>query len=136
MEQSSLGHASEALITQSVGAAKFQELVALTKQWSGDEEAFARSTSDWTRFRARAEAALRARLIDPDSAKIEWPYGFLYGTWKPPFSKRIEGYWTCGLINARNRMGAYTRIIRYSPSKECFDCPRIARASASFSPNR
>jgi hypothetical protein len=23
-------------------------------------------------------------------------------------SKRIDGYWSCGLINARNRMGGYT----------------------------
>jgi hypothetical protein len=32
----------------------------------------------------------------------------MYGYWKPVLSKRIEGYWTCGIVNARNRMGGYT----------------------------
>lgn len=47
-------------------------------------------------------------MIDPESARIEWPNGFLVGSWTPPFSASIEGYWTCGRINARNRMGGYT----------------------------
>lgn len=51
---------------------------------------------------------MTAKLIDPESGRIEWPYGFLYGTWKPLLGKRVDGYWTCGLINARNRMGGYT----------------------------
>ena len=32
----------------------------------------------------------------------------MLGYWKPFLSKRVEGYWTCGLVNARNRMGGYT----------------------------
>jgi hypothetical protein len=66
------------------------------------------SEPDWALFRRNSEAALRARLIDPGSAQINWPYGFLLGSWRPLFSKRIEGYWTCGTVNARNRMGGYT----------------------------
>lgn len=100
--------AMQGSITQSVGTARFQELVTLTTKWPGDERMFASSEPDWDLFRRNGEQALRARLIDPDSARIEWPRGFTYGTWKPVLSKRIEGYWTCGLINARNRMGGYT----------------------------
>lgn len=62
---------------------------------------------DWALFRQAGEKAVRARLVDPSSAQFEWPHGFLYGTWKPFLSKRVEGYWTCGQINARNRMGGY-----------------------------
>jgi hypothetical protein len=100
--------ATEGLITQSLGSARYQSLVAKTRQWPGGESAYLSAEPDWRLFRERGEAALKARLIDPDSARIEWPRGFLYGTWKPVLSKRVEGYWTCGLINARNRMGGYT----------------------------
>ncbi|HEX8554668.1 MAG TPA: SHOCT domain-containing protein [Sphingomonas sp.] len=100
--------AMESSITQSVGAARFQQLVAITRTWPGDEQIFAKSEPDWALFRRNGEQSLRGRLIDPDSARIEWPRGFTYGTWKPLLSKRIEGYWTCGLVNARNRMGGYT----------------------------
>ena len=62
----------------------------------------------WGKFRQTAEAQIRGRLVDPDSAQFEWPHGFTYGTWKPFLSKRVEGYWTCGRVNARNRMGGYT----------------------------
>lgn len=58
-------------------------------------------------FRKAAEGAVRERLIDPDSARFEWPYGFLNGYWKPVLQKRILGNWTCGRVNARNRMGGY-----------------------------
>lgn len=100
--------ATEGLITQSLGSARYQALVAKTRQWPGGENAYISAEPDWRLFRERGEAALKARLIDPDSARIEWTHGFLYGTWKPVLSKRVEGYWTCGLINARNRMGGYT----------------------------
>lgn len=57
---------------------------------------------------ALGEAAIKANLIDPGSAQIEWPYAFVGGTLKALFSKRQSGYFTCGLVNARNRMGGYT----------------------------
>lgn len=98
----------EGFITQSLGTGKFQELIDLTKKWPGDNTAFEATSPKWNELRASAEIELRRRLIDPDSAKIEWPRGFLLGSWKPLLSKRYDGYWTCGVINARNRMGGYT----------------------------
>ena len=95
-------------ITRQLGEAKFQELVAATEKWSGSGAMFRESEPDMETFRRAAEQTLRSRLIDPDSARIEWPYGFLRGSWKPAFQKPIEGYWTCGLVNAKNRMGGYT----------------------------
>lgn len=98
----------EGTISQARGSAAFQELVGLTRQWPGDEHLWERSEPDWGLFRRNAEAALIGRLIDPESARIEWPNGFMLGSWRPLLARRIEGYWTCGLINARNRMGGYT----------------------------
>lgn len=66
-----------------------------------------KSGPDWAGFCRNAESALRARLINAESARIDWPHGFLLGSWKPFMSKRMDGYWTCGLVNARNRMGGY-----------------------------
>ncbi len=101
-------HASEGQITRGLGAAKYQSMVDATKRWPGGETLYASAAPDWALFRRNAESELRGRLIDPDSAHIQWPYGFTMGTWKPFLAKAIEGYWTCGLINARNRMGGYT----------------------------
>lgn len=97
----------EGIITEGVGAARYQQLVDATRKWPGGETVYSTSAPDWALFRRNSEAALRAHLIDPDSARIEWPHGFTRGTWKPFLSKPIEGYWSCGLINARNRMGGY-----------------------------
>ena len=98
----------EGQITQSLGAGRFQALVESTKRWPGGERLFEESAPDWALFRRNAETALRSRLIDPDSGRIEWTHGFQLGTWRPFLSKPIDGYWSCGLINARNRMGGYT----------------------------
>lgn len=54
------------------------------------------------------EAAIRASLIDPDSAKIEWPYNFVGGSLKALLGKREDGFFTCGFVNSRNRMGGYS----------------------------
>ncbi len=60
------------------------------------------------RFRKNAEAAVKRKLVDPDSAKFEWPYLFGWRSWKPFLGKPVSGYFTCGLVNARNRMGGYS----------------------------
>ena len=54
------------------------------------------------------EAFIKARLVDPDSAKFEWPYNFRAVEMKGLFSKRRAGYVTCGYVNSRNRMGGYS----------------------------
>lgn len=54
------------------------------------------------------EQAIRARMIDPDSAKIEWPYDFSAGSLKGLFTKRRTGWITCGMLNSKNRLGGYT----------------------------
>ena len=62
---------------------------------------------DWSAVRQQVEARLLSQLVDPDSAKIEWPYGFRWGFFKPILQKRIFGYVTCGTVNSKNRMGGY-----------------------------
>lgn len=85
----------------------YNRLVHMTKAWSGDEVLFEETQPDWNRFRVNAESAVLSGFFDPSSAVFEWPYGFTYGSWKPVLRGRIEGYWTCGKINAKNRMGGY-----------------------------
>lgn len=98
----------EGQVVRGLGTTRFDQLVEMTRRWPGGESMFDQSGPDWRIFRRNAELALQSKLIDPDSARIQWTHGFILGYWKPFLSKRIEGYWTCGLINARNRMGGYT----------------------------
>lgn len=66
------------------------------------------TSPDWAQVKAEVEAAIIGRLIDPESARIEWPYGFKWGGFKPMLQKRIHGWATCVMVNGRNRMGGYT----------------------------
>lgn len=54
------------------------------------------------------EQAVRKQMLDPDAAKIEWPYMFRGGTLNPRFGKPTAGFWTCGLVNGKNRYGGYS----------------------------
>ena len=101
-------HSDRDALIQTLGAGHFEELVYLTRKWPGGEKLFENSEPDWAVFRRNGEQAVQKGLSDPYSAMFEWPHGFYYGTWKPFLSKRIEGYVTCALVNARNRMGGYT----------------------------
>jgi hypothetical protein len=59
-------------------------------------------TPDFPVFRAIAEAGIRDRLNDPDSAKFKWdPETFTLG---PKFPGAT---FACGMLNARNRFGGY-----------------------------
>lgn len=62
---------------------------------------------DWAQFKELGEAAIRDKLIDPDSAKFQWPSGYEIGAYKPFMGKYVYGYFTCGYVNSRNRMGGY-----------------------------
>lgn len=61
-------------------------------------------------FSAWAEPAIRAKLVEPETATIEWPYGFEQGE---------DGPATCGRVNAKNRIGGYPGhayvLITYKP---------------------
>ena len=51
---------------------------------------------------------LTSSLIDPASARVSLPYGFTPGptTWKV-WGVNMTGFFTCGTVNSRNRMGGY-----------------------------
>lgn len=63
---------------------------------------------DWNQAVQLGNHAILARLIDPDSARIAWPNAFIGGSLKALFGKTRAGWYTCGLVNARNRMGGFT----------------------------
>jgi hypothetical protein len=64
----------------------------------------------WDRYRAIAEASIRDRMIDPESARITWMGGYFKGDHKPALAPRYSGYVACGTVNAKNRMGGYTGV--------------------------
>ena len=72
------------------------------------DNAMPKAEPDWRGMREAAEAAIRGSLIDPTSAEFQWPHGFLLGSWKPFLQRHMTGYFNCGLVNAKNRMGGYT----------------------------
>jgi len=63
---------------------------------------------EWNHYKELGEQAIRAILVDPESARFEWVHGYHKGGWKPLFERRRFGYVTCGYVNARNRMGGYS----------------------------
>ena len=71
---------AQGMISGQLGDKRFQELVDATKQWPDGQDMYKQSEPDIGLFRQAAESAVRSRLIDPDSARIEWPYGFLSGS--------------------------------------------------------
>lgn len=93
-------------ISTAIAAAIFLAAPTPAQQTEKPEHAYG-APPDWQRYRELAEAAVKDLLVDPDSAKIEWPNGYRKGGFKPFMSKRVYGYATCGLVNSRNRMGGY-----------------------------
>lgn len=57
---------------------------------------------DW---REVSTAAVKARLLDPESAR------FKFGQ---PFSKKKGETVVCGQVNAKNRLGGYTGFFRFA----------------------
>jgi len=51
---------------------------------------------------------LNASLVDPASAQVQLPYGFTptIMTWRI-WGVEMTGYFTCGTVNSKNRMGGY-----------------------------
>ncbi|WP_415642687.1 hypothetical protein [Sphingomonas antarctica] len=54
-------------------------------------------------FKELAEPVLLAGFFDPGAAQITWDRGLTGGYWKPVLSKKIPGWFTCGLVNGKNR---------------------------------
>lgn len=79
------------------------------------ESYHARQAHDYSILRAQVESHILKQLVDPDSARFEWPYEFINGSWKPDaFQKRMTGLITCGYVNSKNRMGGYTGRMAFS----------------------
>jgi len=62
---------------------------------------------DTLEFRQKAEQALLAGFFDPSSAQFQWDHGLVGGWFKPVLQRKIPGWWTCGMVNGKNRMGGF-----------------------------
>ncbi len=69
--------------------------------------------STWAQYREIAEADLRTRLIDPESARFSWLGGYHKGGFKSLLWGTAAGYFACGTVNARNRMGGYAGQVTF-----------------------
>lgn len=58
-------------------------------------------------------SAIQKSLIDPESARIEWPFTLIGGTLTLPNKPPASGWYTCGWVNAKNRMGGYVGRSRF-----------------------
>jgi hypothetical protein len=56
---------------------------------------------------ATVEVALKAKMIDPTSTRIRWPYAFTAGFTNYLFGQPNYGWWTCGRIDSKGRDGNY-----------------------------
>lgn len=64
-------------------------------------------------FRQKAEAAIVQGFFDPSTAQFQWDRGIVGSWFKPFLSAKIPGWWTCGLVNGKNRMGGYVGFRRF-----------------------
>lgn len=63
---------------------------------------------EWPRYKALAEAALRAKLPEPDRWRVEWPHGYVPGMWRHKGSFR--GYMSCGMLRASEPIDGRAQI--------------------------
>lgn len=66
-----------------------------------------------TAYKRAAEASVAADFFDPESAKFRWDRGIVGGFFKPFLEPKQIGWWTCGLVNGRNRMGGMVDFRRF-----------------------
>jgi hypothetical protein len=91
-----------------VSSSVYDSLVNEVRAWD-DGKTWDSVQPDYSIMRRAAESGVKSHLIDPQSAMIEMPYDFIYGSWYPAFTRTsFEGFMTCGTVNAKNRMGGYT----------------------------
>ena len=70
--------------------------------------AAAQTMPDRATLIARAEAAVKAELVDPDSAKFTWTSGNpVYGPFQELGTPKYTGWIICGTVNAQNSFGGY-----------------------------
>lgn len=93
---------------QELGNERYEHLASIIKSGPDGNQLWENAKPNFDAFRENASVVVRSLLIDPASARIDWPYDFIYGDWKPFLSSAITGYFTCGVVNAKNRMGGYT----------------------------
>ena len=56
-------------------------------------------------FMSDVENKIRGELVDPESARFEWPY---------ELKETKQGYYTCGRYNAKNSLGGYAGFSWFS----------------------
>jgi hypothetical protein len=66
---------------------------------------------DWERYKQLGEAAVRARLPDPDSFRIGWPNGFTPRFWR--HKGRFNGYLTCGELRTTTPVKGFHPLTRF-----------------------
>jgi hypothetical protein len=66
---------------------------------------------DWERYKQLGEAAVRARLPEPDSFRIEWPNSIVADSWR--HKGRFHGYLTCGELRTTSPIKGFRPLTRF-----------------------
>lgn len=66
---------------------------------------------DWTRYKALGDAAVRAKLPDPDHWAVEWPNGYVKSGWR--HKGRFVGYLSCGRLRATAPVGGGYPVVNF-----------------------
>jgi hypothetical protein len=59
-------------------------------------------------YTAAVQETIRNQLNEPDSAEFYFPHAAFKGWYRPKAGDAQFGYWTCGMVNAKNSSGAFT----------------------------
>ncbi len=99
-------------ITAALAAALATSSLPVSAKQSAPEHLYGPPPT-WAQYRQIAEADLRTRLIDPESARFSWLGGYYKGGFKSLMWGTAAGYFACGTVNARNRMGGYAGQVTF-----------------------
>jgi hypothetical protein len=89
-----------------VFAAMFTGCASVSRQEAQNASYGARPTAE--QYTAAVKATIRGRLNEPDSAEFYFPHAAFKGWYRPQAGDTHFGYWTCGMVNAKNSSGAFT----------------------------
>ncbi len=96
-------------------------LLAMTTPAAAKDKYVYGPPPNWTRYKELGDAAVRARLADPDVRRklpavsewsVEWPNGYMEGGWR--HGGKSFGYLTCGRLRALTPVDGLYPVVNFA----------------------